>query len=635
MKKAIMIFMSGLAALAGMAQTLNVASGNVIYAMPSSQMGQAVGDGASSLTVMGRTFAIADITRMYVDDSAVDDNTVSVVYSGTSATVTIAGNVAQYVSATVDGANVSVIQSDEVGDATCGEIVYVLSGESADGSFYMEGSYKAGLELRGLSLKSSSGPALDVQNGKRIEISVKNGTVNSLADAAGGSHKGAITCKGHLEFKGKGSLEVAGNTAHAIYAKEYVEMKNCTLNITSAVKDGINCSQYFMLESGELNIAGTGDDGIQTDFKDSVDREAEDTGSITIAGGKLNVTVTAVAAKGLKAEGDVTVTGGEVVASVTGKGKWDSNKQKTKAASCIGADGDFTMTGGSIDLTATGSGGKGINCDGTLTVDAGDITIKTTGGIFAYVNSTEYDGYTGNTDWLDSDAKSSPKGMKADTEIVINGGNIDVTTTGNGGEGIESKGILTINDGNINVRSYDDAINSASHMYIKGGDITVIATDNDGLDSNGNMYIMGGMVRAFGARSPECGIDANEEDGYTVIFTGGTLLAVGGGNSVPSTTESTQPYVSGSSSLTAGATVTLKSGSSVLATFTVPDDYKGSGSSGGGWGGGWGGPGGNSGGGVLITCPGLTSGSSYTLEAGSSSSNVTATLRGSSSGGRP
>ncbi|MDE7449589.1 MAG: hypothetical protein K2M72_05180 [Paramuribaculum sp.] len=40
--------------------------------------------------------------------------------------------------------------------------------------------------------------------------------------------------------------------------------------------------------------------------------------------------------------------------------------------------------------------------------------------------------------------------------------------------------------------------------------------------------------------------------------------------------------------------------------------------------------GGNS---VLVTCPGLTSGSSYTLTCGSSSSNVTATLYGSGGGG--
>lgn len=183
--------------------------------------------------------------------------------------------------------------------------------------------------------------------------------------------------------------------------------------------------------------------------------------------------------------------------------------------------------------------------------------------------------------------------------------------------------------GTLNIRAYDDAINSSGHMYIKGGDITVVATANDGLDSNGNMYISGGTIRAFGASQPECGIDANEEEGYSVIFTGGVLLAVGGGNSTPSKSESTQPYVTGSASLSSGQEVTLKNGSEVLATFTVPEGYNGSSQGGGGWPGPGGGMGGSS---VLVSCPGLTSGSSYTLTAGSSSSTVSARLTG---GGRP
>lgn len=180
-------------------------------------------------------------------------------------------------------------------------------------------------------------------------------------------------------------------------------------------------------------------------------------------------------------------------------------------------------------------------------------------------------------------------------------------------------------------------------MYIKGGDITVVATDNDGLDSNGNLYISGGVIRAFGTSSPECGIDANEEEGYSVIFTGGTLLAVGGGNSTPRTSESTQPYVSGSMSVSAGNEITLKSGDTVLATFTVPDNYSSSNQGGGpgGWGApanagpGGGGPGGGGWGGssVLISCAGLTSGSSYTIASGTSSSTVTATTTGNGGGG--
>lgn len=60
-------------------------------------------------------------------------------------------------------------------------------------------------------------------------------------------------------------------------------------------------------------------------------------------------------------------------------------------------------------------------------------------------------------------------------------------------------------------------------MYIKGGTITVYSSGNDGLDSNGNLYFSGGTTVAYGTRSPECGIDANEEEGYTVFFTGGNV----------------------------------------------------------------------------------------------------------------
>lgn len=635
------MIIAGSAFLGTEAQTLNVVTGNITYAFPAAQTGNMTYQGSETLTVMGKTFSVADITRMYVDDSSVTDNTVSVSYSSATATVTVAGNVAQYVTPTVTGAHVSIVQSAEVSDDVCGEITYTLAGSSTDGEFTMEGSYKASLELNGLTLTNPSGAPLNIQNGKRIELSVKKGTENTLTDAASGDWKGCIVCKGHLELKGKGTLNVYGNTAHAIYAKEYVEMKNCTVNVLSAVKDGINCNQYFLMESGSLTVSGVADDGVQVSYKDDTDREAEDTGSLTIAGGTVNIAVTGTATKGLKAEGDLTVTDGTITITTSGGGTWDTDDQKTKAASCISADGNIQIDGGTLTLTSSGSGGKGINGDGTLTINGGSVTVSTTGGMYAYVNGTEYNNYTGNTDNLDSDYKSSPKGMKIDGNVDINGGTINVTTTGNGAEGIESKAVLTINDGTIVVNAYDDAINSSSHMYIKGGDITVVASNNDGLDSNGNMYISGGTIKAFGTTSPECGIDANEEDGYSVIFTGGTLLAVGGGNSVPGTSESTQPYVTTTMSVSANSEIAIKNGSTTLATFTVPSNYS-SGNNGGGGHGGFGGmnaPGGGGGGwggsgsSILISCPSLTSGSSYTVTCGSSSATATAVVKGSNGGG--
>ena len=628
------------------AQTLNVVVGDVTYALPAAQAGDMTyAEGGSLLTVMGKTLNVADITRMYVDDSTVEDNVVTVSYNGSSAKVVVAGNVAQYVEPTVSGAHVVLTQSKSVSDDVCGEITYVLSGASTDGSFTLNGSYKASLELQGLTLTNPSGAPLDIQDGKRIELSVKKGTENTLTDATSGEQKGCIVCKGHLEIKGKGVLNVYGNAAHGVYSKEYVELKNATLNVLSAAKDGINCGQYFVMESGALTISGVQDDGIQVAFKDETDREAEDTGCLTVQGGTLNISVSGTATKGLKAEGDIVVSGGELTIATSGGGKWDDTSAKTKASSCISADGKVQIDGGTLTLTSSGSGGKGINCDGEFVMNSGSLTISTTGGMYAYVNGTEYDNYTGNTDRLTSDQKSSPKGVKADGNVTINGGTINVSVMGNGGEGIESKAVLTINDGTIVANTNDDAINSSSHMYIKGGVVTVVATGNDGLDSNGNLYIQGGTIMAFGTTAPECGIDANEEEGYTVIFTGGTLLAVGGGNSVPSTSESTQPYVSSSMSVTADTEVTLKSGDTVLATFTVPSNYSASSGGQGGGPGGWGapakagpgggGPGGWGGGGssVLITCPGLTSGSSYTMTSGTSSSTVTATLTGTGGGG--
>lgn len=621
------------------AQSLNVIRGNVSYNFPAENTGVMNCTEGQSVTIQGVPFEWSAIDRMEVQSATLDDNTVQVEYSDKSAHVTIAGNISAYVSATIDGGHVSIVQSADVSEKTCGEITYILKGESAEGSFTMEGSYKSTIELTGLTLANPSGAVIDIQNGKRIELKVKEGTINTLVDGAAGSQKGCVYCKGHLELKGKGTLNVTGNKSHGISAKEYVQMKNCTVNVLGAVKDGINCAQYFLMESGTLSIANTGDDGIQTSFKDDTGRETEDTGSIDIQGGTLNIAVTATAAKALKADGNFTMSGGTLTASTAGGGEWDSEKTKTKASACIGADGTVDISGGTLNLKSTGGGGKGISCDGELTISGGTLTIETSGGIVAYVNGTVNQNYTGNADNLKSDYKSSPKGIKSDGNITINGGTISVTTTGNGGEGIESKAELTVNDGNITVRSYDDAINSSGHMYIKGGNIEVMAKNNDGLDSNGNLYIQGGVVKAFGASAPECGLDANEEEGYTVYFTGGMILAAGGGNSVPTKSGSTQPYVSTSISLTAGSTVSIGTSSETLYTFDIPSDYTSTGSTGGGNRPGGGGPGGmgNGGASVLISVPGLTNGSSYTIKSGSSSTSATAQLTGSSSGpgGRP
>ena len=83
--------------------------------------------------------------------------------------------------------------------------------------------------------------------------------------------------------------------------------------------------------------------------------------------------------------------------------------------------------------------------------------------------------------------------------MVINDGELYITTATNNAEGIESKKELDINGGKIFVKAYDDGINSSNDFRVKGGDLTVISIVGDGLDSNGNLTISGGYIRTMGS----------------------------------------------------------------------------------------------------------------------------------------
>lgn len=569
-------------------------------------------------------------------ESSIADNSVTVVYDGSSATVTVADNVADYLTVTQSGAHVSIAQSSDLAS----EITYTLSGSSTDGEFYMSGSYKATIELNGLTLTNTtpvySGAAIHIQNGKRINVKVITGTTNTLVDAASGSQKGCLYVKGHAEFKQKGTLNVVGNVKHGIKAGEYISIKNATINVTSAVGDGISCNQYFLMESGTVNISGTSDDGIQCDLDGdtptgiTTDHEDEDSGNVYISGGSITITCDAIAAKGIKSAGDIYISDEPVInITTTGIGTWDEEDLETKAACCLNADGNMDISGGTLSLTSTGSGGKGMKCDTLMTISGGDITVATSGGLYYNNGTTENTNYTGNTDNINSAYYSSPKGIKAGTKtevstnnytysggLIISGGTIYVTTSGHNGEGIESKNYFDIMGGEITVESYDDGLNAARDMNITGGYVYSRTANNDGMDSNGNFYIRGGLVYAIGASSPEVAIDANTEGGFKLYVLGGTMIAIGGIESGASL----QQACYRASLVSSNTWHSLTYGNNVIA-FLTPTISSGGGPGGGGPGGGGpggGGPGGNSSALIISTPSTPTLKSNVTVTGGTS-----------------
>ena len=601
MKRILVMIAAFVLTIAAGAQTLNVNVGNVTYKFPSSQTGDMTYSDGNTLTIINKEFSLDEIDGMTVDYTSVTDNTVEIGYNGSTATITVAGNVAQYLTITQEGAHISIAQSDDLAQ----EITYTLSGTSSDGEFYMSGSYKATIELNGLTLTNVtpvySGAAVHIQNGKRINVKVINGTTNTLIDAESGSQKGCLYVKGHAEFKQNGTLNIVGNVKHGIKAGEYISVKNATINVTSAVGDGISCNEYFLMESGTINISGTGDDGLQCDLDGdtstgmTTNHEDEDSGNIYIEGGTITINCTALAAKGIKSEGDIYISEESAInVTTSGNGTWDEEDLETKAACGISADGNIDISGGIITLTSTGSGGKGMKCDGVMTISGGDITVVTSGGLYYNDGTNEYLNYTGNTDQISNSYYSSPKGVKAglkDTSgstttysggMTVSGGSISVTTSGNNAEGIESKNYLNISGGEIYVNAYDDGINSGQDLTITDGYVYSHATNNDGMDANGNFYINGGLVYAISASSPEVALDANTEGGKKLYINGGTIIAVGGieSGSQLSQTCYQASSVSGNTwySMTYGSTVTA---------FKTPSISGGGGPGGGPGGGGY------------------------------------------------
>ncbi len=283
----------------------------------------------------------------------------------------------------------------------------------------------------------------------------------------------------------------------------------------------------------------------------------------------------------------------------------------TSAGTGIKSAYGYVQNAGSVTITGLnyteGSENKGIKVEGInedegeieygkgkgyVLINGGELTIKTTGkGITASFDPDE-----------DGDTENSTYDPSAD--IFINNGLITITTlatpredsssSSNDGvspEGIEGKNSVTINGGKIILNTTDDAINTSlkgSKITINGGLIYAHSTLNDAVDTNGTITITGGTLISFGAGTPEGGIDSDSDSNF--IYTGGTVIALGGSNNLPGGSGSSGYYftsssfsmggpgqnmrkMGGGSSISGGDTICLlDSKENVIIAFTIPEN---------------------------------------------------------------
>jgi hypothetical protein len=502
------------------------------------------------------------------------ENAITIAFSGNNVVI---DNPFSENGVTVEEDNGHVVIRSTITDS---ELNYILSGITSDGSVKIYGEKKFGLILNGVGITNPNGAAINIQNKKKALVTIVDQTNNRLIDGAvytytdGEDMKATFFSEGNLDISGKGSLEIRGKNKHGLCTDGALTFTDGVIHIKEAASDGIHANDEIILSGGTLTIRSVSD-GIESESKTEAIEITGGTLNIVTTGekghaikakyniyidtgGSVDITVYGDASKGIKPTGDLTIMRGNITINTAGNAIWEEDEQDLSSAAGIKCDGNLLIESGTLYILSAGSGGKGINVDGTITVNDGDITVITTGNQHVYNRNND----------------TAAKAIKSDGDLTVNGGTIKIRTSKTEAEGLESKATLTITNGDIDIEAYDDAVNASKNIQIDGGKIYCKSETNDAIDSNGTIFITGGVVIAVGASSPEGGFDC---DNNRFSITGGTILGIGGSTSSPTASASAQRSVIFQASANVQVIhIKNTSGSAGVLTFKLPVIYRSS-----------------------------------------------------------
>ena len=401
------------------------------------------------------------------------------------------------------------------------EGTYVLKGSCTDGSVKVKKETKnVVIVLDGLTLTSQTTAPICVNKTAEAEIIAAAGTENTLADTAANAssdnadaEKAVIKAKdgSTLTLSGSGTVNVSANGKNGIKggATTALTVKEQNLNITS-VDNALASDGSVTIDSGNIHIKSTEGDGIKSTPDDG---DTDSAGTITLNGGIVTVEQ---AADGIQAANEITIT--------------DGSYKVVCSDNAIKSDLSVQVDGGTLDLTAGGDGIKASNATsdtttdtttdsstttddsttddaatttttGDITINGGDITINATGDdIQAEVSLTIADGIFdltangGASTTLASDADSC-KGLKAGSDITINGGKYTINTAD---DAVHSNEYITVNAGTFNIKTGDDGMHADTSLIVgqESGDVqpTInIEQSYEGLEA-GTVYVYGGDI---------------------------------------------------------------------------------------------------------------------------------------------
>ncbi len=487
------------------------------------------------------------------------------------------------------------------------ETVYSISGTFRGNIVIDVGdSYKFELELHGLSLVCNSTNPITVISGDEVAIKAKKDTKNYIYDMRSAIdttdetlYSGAIHSDVDLEIGGKGALTVVSENNNGIHSKDDLQVKNLTLFV-ACIDNALKGNDGVEIEGGNTTLIASGGDCIKTSNSD-VSEKGNQRGNITITGGTHTLYA---ACDGIDAAYNVCVDDSATVLNIYTDKYSNYSKEVTATSSDVNyirftsnkyyysvkyynSDTDYVWVNAEYHSQVSGSRstyyyysypqmpdyakqqffiyekesqhGQEEEClvsSDYLTPNSGSDTFALTqsynGLSYQWTNYTtkiQEGGFgggpggfgggpggfgDGNTD----KGEYSTKGIKAANEIVINNGTVNIKSYddaihANNDTSLENGesplGNVTINGGNITAYSNDDGLHADGILSIKAGTVSV-TNAYEGLEGT-TVDISGGYVSV---NSKDDGINATTTSGTAIAISGGTVYIYCTGDGIDS-----------------------------------------------------------------------------------------------------
>ena len=404
-------------------------------------------------------------------------DTVYITYNGSSVNVINPfSNDGVYIN--INDANIDVQSYRE-------NVPYVVSGSSNNGKLIYYSAAPFHLILNNLSLSNTSTAAIGMGIIVPVTLTLKG--TSTLADGVNGSQKGAMDMVGDLTINGSGTLQLTGNAKHGLSVDAPLIVNSGTIRILDSDSDGIHCSDNLTWNGGTLEIVSAGSDGLDV------------SGNVTIQNGDLSINTTAETQRGIKVSGIFTMNNGSL----------DINTSGTDSKG-IKADSLVYINGGDLTIVHSGDMSKGIKCDTDINISGGTINITASGStVLENVNNQNVPAYC--------------TAIKSDSNVNITGGTFTITlpTTNHGGKGISADGTMTIDGGDITITTQGNGA-----TYIVSGS-TKDAYTSCCLRSDGNMSILSGHLTLSSSGTGGKGINVGDDSHTNSTLVLGTT---GGGD---------------------------------------------------------------------------------------------------------